>query len=78
MLLGLLSERPQHGYELMKELEARHGGFRCPVHGTIAYYQAVQGTMGGLGSVQSFARLFMLPRVYHCQGNRSLTILSLL
>ncbi|MBD2438191.1 PadR family transcriptional regulator [Nostoc sp. FACHB-110] len=28
MLLGLLSERPQHGYELIKELETRHGGFR--------------------------------------------------
>jgi len=27
ILLGLLSERPQHGYELMKELEARRGGF---------------------------------------------------
>jgi DNA-binding PadR family transcriptional regulator len=28
ILLGLLSERPQHGYELMKELESRGGGFR--------------------------------------------------
>lgn len=28
ILLGLLSERPQHGYELIKELEARYGGFR--------------------------------------------------
>jgi DNA-binding PadR family transcriptional regulator len=28
MLLGLLSERSQHGYELIKELEARRGGFR--------------------------------------------------
>ena len=28
ILLGLLSERPQHGYELMKELEARRGNFR--------------------------------------------------
>lgn len=28
ILLGLLSERPQHGYELIKELEARRGGFR--------------------------------------------------
>uniref|UniRef100_A0A0C1MVV3 PadR family transcriptional regulator n=1 Tax=Tolypothrix bouteillei VB521301 TaxID=1479485 RepID=A0A0C1MVV3_9CYAN len=27
MLLGLLSERPQHGYELIKELETRRGGF---------------------------------------------------
>lgn len=28
ILLGLLSERPQHGYELIKELENRRGGFR--------------------------------------------------
>ncbi|MBD2298754.1 PadR family transcriptional regulator [Nostoc sp. FACHB-87] len=28
MLLALLSERPQHGYELIKELENRRGGFR--------------------------------------------------
>jgi DNA-binding PadR family transcriptional regulator len=28
ILLELLSERPQHGYELIKELETRRGGFR--------------------------------------------------
>jgi DNA-binding PadR family transcriptional regulator len=28
ILLGLLSECPQHGYELIKELETRRGGFR--------------------------------------------------
>jgi DNA-binding PadR family transcriptional regulator len=28
ILLELLCERPQHGYELIKELEARRGGFR--------------------------------------------------
>ncbi|KJH70987.1 hypothetical protein UH38_15085 [Aliterella atlantica CENA595] len=39
-----------------------------PPQGTLAYYQAVQDTMGGLANVQSFARLFMLPGVYHCQG----------
>ena len=39
-----------------------------PPQGTIAYYQAVQDTMGGLANVQQFARLFMLPGVYHCQG----------
>jgi DNA-binding PadR family transcriptional regulator len=35
ILLGLLSERPQHGYELMKELEARRGGFRRPSPGSV-------------------------------------------
>ncbi|BAZ14111.1 Mono(2-hydroxyethyl) terephthalate hydrolase [Calothrix sp. NIES-4071] len=39
-----------------------------PPQGTLAYYQAVQNTMGGFAQVQSFARLFMLPGVYHCQG----------
>lgn len=39
-----------------------------PPQGTLAYYQAVQDTLGGLAKVQSFARLFMLPGVYHCQG----------
>jgi DNA-binding PadR family transcriptional regulator len=28
ILLELLSERPRHGYELIKELETRYGGFR--------------------------------------------------
>ncbi|WP_191756251.1 tannase/feruloyl esterase family alpha/beta hydrolase [Komarekiella delphini-convector] len=42
-----------------------------PPQGTLAYYQAVQDTMGGLAKVQSFARLFMLPGVYHCQGGTS-------
>jgi DNA-binding PadR family transcriptional regulator len=28
ILLGLLAERPRHGYELIKDLELRHGGFR--------------------------------------------------
>jgi DNA-binding PadR family transcriptional regulator len=35
MLLELLSEHPQHGYELMKELEARSGGFRRISPGSI-------------------------------------------
>lgn len=35
ILLGLLSERPQHGYELMKELEARRGGFRRSSPGSV-------------------------------------------
>jgi Tannase and feruloyl esterase len=36
--------------------------------GTPAYYDAVQDRMGGLGSVQQFARLFMFPSMYHCGG----------
>lgn len=39
-----------------------------PPFGTLAYYQAVQDSMGGLASVQEFARLFMFPGLYHCSG----------
>jgi DNA-binding PadR family transcriptional regulator len=35
ILLELLAERPQHGYELIKELEARRGGFRRPSPGSV-------------------------------------------
>lgn len=39
-----------------------------PPIGTLAYYQAVQDRMGGLARVQEFARLYMLPGMYHCRG----------
>lgn len=35
ILLELLSKRPQHGYELIKELENRRGGFRRPSPGSV-------------------------------------------
>lgn len=35
ILLGLLSERPQHGYELIKELETRRGGFHRMSPGSV-------------------------------------------
>ena len=34
-LLELLAERPRHGYELIKELEERFGGFYRPSPGTV-------------------------------------------
>ncbi len=34
-LLELLKERPKHGYEMMKELEERMGGFYAPSAGAI-------------------------------------------
>jgi DNA-binding PadR family transcriptional regulator len=34
-LLELLAERPRHGYELIKELEQRYGGFYRPSPGTV-------------------------------------------
>ena len=39
-----------------------------PPFGTVAYYQAMQDTMGGLAAVQRFARLFMFPGMNHCFG----------
>jgi DNA-binding PadR family transcriptional regulator len=35
VLLELLAEQPRHGYELMKELERRHGGFHRPSPGSV-------------------------------------------
>lgn len=35
-------------------------------YGTIAYYHALTGRMGGTAATQRFARLFMLPGVSHC------------
>lgn len=39
-----------------------------PPTGTVTYYDALQDRMGGLQQVQQFARLFMVPSVYHCGG----------
>jgi DNA-binding PadR family transcriptional regulator len=35
ILLELLAEQPRHGYELIKELEARYGGFWKPSPGSV-------------------------------------------
>ncbi|MFN8481249.1 MAG: PadR family transcriptional regulator [Kouleothrix sp.] len=34
-LLELLAEQPRHGYELIKELEQRYGGFYRPSPGSV-------------------------------------------
>ncbi len=39
-----------------------------PPYGTLAYYQAIQDSMGGLAATQQFARLFMVPGMNHCSG----------
>ncbi|MFJ2746283.1 tannase/feruloyl esterase family alpha/beta hydrolase [Streptomyces sp. NPDC087440] len=39
-----------------------------PPLGTVAYYDAVQRTTGGRTATGRFARLFMMPTVYHCSG----------
>ncbi len=36
--------------------------------GMLDYYQAVRDTMGGLAATRAFARLFLVPGGYHCQG----------
>lgn len=35
VILELLEERPKHGYEIMKDMEARFGGFYSPSPGSI-------------------------------------------
>jgi hypothetical protein len=39
-----------------------------PPAGTVGYYAAMRDRMGGLGTVQTFARLFMFPGISHCSG----------
>ena len=39
--------------------------------GTLAYYQAVVDTAGGLDKAQEFARLFMVPGMFHCSGGNA-------
>ncbi len=47
-------------------------------YGTLAYYQAVLDTMGGLEPTQEFARLFMVPGMYHCSGGNAPSSFDLL
>jgi hypothetical protein len=39
-----------------------------PVHGTIAYYEALAARHGGLEQTKEFARLFLIPNMGHCRG----------
>jgi feruloyl esterase len=39
-----------------------------PVHGTIAYYQALAARNGGVEQTKEFARLFLIPNMGHCRG----------
>jgi feruloyl esterase len=39
-----------------------------PPSGTVDYYDALSQRMGGAAATQQFARLFMVPTVYHCGG----------
>jgi len=49
-----------------------------PPFGTITYYQAVQDKMVGLEATQKFARLFMVPGMYHCSGGPGATSFDML
>ncbi|MBV9805741.1 MAG: tannase/feruloyl esterase family alpha/beta hydrolase [Solirubrobacterales bacterium] len=40
-----------------------------PPSGTVDYYDVLSQRMGGLSSTRQFARLFMVPSVYHCGGS---------
>jgi feruloyl esterase len=39
--------------------------------GTLAYYQAVVDTVGDINETQEFARLFMVPGMFHCSGGNA-------
>jgi feruloyl esterase len=47
-------------------------------YGTLAYYQAVLDTMGGLEETQQSARLFMVPGMFHCSGGNAPSSIDLL
>lgn len=47
-------------------------------YGTLAYYQAVLDTMGGVDKTQEFARLFMVPGMFHCSGGNAPSSFDLL
>jgi hypothetical protein len=49
-----------------------------PPFGTVAYYQALQDVNGGLAATQKFARLFMVPGMYHCSGGPGATVFDML
>lgn len=38
------------------------------IYGMLDYYQAVRDQMGGLDATRTFARMFLVPGGYHCQG----------
>ena len=40
-----------------------------PAAGTLDYYQRLTRASGGLAATQSWARLFMVPGLYHCANN---------
>ncbi len=47
-----------------------HGGSAPPIspYGTLYYYDEVTDLAGGIHATQKFARLFMVPGMYHCGG----------
>jgi feruloyl esterase len=44
-----------------------------PPTGTLDYYQRLTDRSGGLARTQDWARLFMVPALYHCGGGTTLT-----
>jgi DNA-binding PadR family transcriptional regulator len=53
VLLGLIEERPRHGYELIKELEQKFGGGYAPSPGSVYPTLTLLEELGQLQSVTS-------------------------
>lgn len=60
LILDLLNEKPRHGYEIIKELEARFCGFYTPSAGTVYPTLQMLEEMGFVKSEESDGK-----RVYH-------------
>lgn len=52
VILDLLAEKPRHGYEIIRELEARHGGFYSPSPGAVYPTLQMLEDLGHVTSVQ--------------------------
>ncbi|GAB3885457.1 tannase/feruloyl esterase family alpha/beta hydrolase [Kibdelosporangium lantanae] len=55
-----------------------HGGYdqAIPPSGTVDYYQRLAQRSGGLLRTQQWARLFVVPGMYHCGGGDSLAMVD--
>jgi feruloyl esterase len=49
-----------------------------PASGSVAYYNAVTDTMGGPEATGEFARLFLIPGMYHCAGGDGPSVFDML
>ena len=60
VILRLLSEKPRHGYEIIKELEERFGGAYAPSAGTVYPTLALLEDMGYASALSVVALVILI------------------